>query len=153
MFSAVIRVSRPTPSQIRLHFPIWSNLAFLLVTALLVLPVLQSGRFLVFPIVLATLSGIGALYGESWQFNRVAGDAVRTNGFFPVQKRRVIKVADIEAILYEQFKLGESTTTTSAPDLPGTGQRRFLRSQVHARLALWLLEEKPPSPEIPVLHP
>lgn len=141
MFNTVIRVARPTPSQIRLRFPIMSNLAFLLATAVLVYPVLQSGRFFVIPTVLATLSGIGALYRESWQFDRLAGEAERMNGFFPIRKRRVIKVTDIEAILYEQFKLGESTTTTSAPDLPGTRQRQFLRSQVHARLALVICED------------
>jgi len=112
-----------------------------LVTAVLLVPVVQSGIFLVFPIVLAALSGMGALYRESWQFDHLAGEAVCMTGFIPFQRRRVIKIVKIEGILYEQFKLGETTATTSAPDLPETGQRRFLRSQLRARMALVIRDD------------
>ena len=145
MLSAVIRVSRPSSSQLRLHFPFWTNLAFILVAAAALVPVLQSGQFVAVPLVLATLSGVGALYRESWQFDRLAGEAVRTNGFIPAQRRTVINIAEIETILYEQFKLGATTTMTSGPDLPDGGQRRFLRSQVHARLAIVMSGESEPS--------
>lgn len=141
MISTVFRVRRPTPSQLRLLSPILSNLAFGFVAVFFFVPVLQAGRFLAFPVVLALLSAIGALYRESWHFDRLTGEVVSLTGFIPFQKRRVIRVSEIEAILYEQFKFGVPTEATAAPDLPSTGQRRFLRSQVHARLAVVIRED------------
>jgi hypothetical protein len=145
MFNTVFRVIRPTPSQLILRFPVLSNLAFLLITAVLLVPIVQSEDLFVLPILLAVLSGMGALYRESWQFDLLAGEAVCMTGFLPFQRRRVIKIVKIEGILYEQFKLGETSETTSVPDLPGTGQGKFLRSHFHARLALVIQGDSQPT--------